>query len=177
MENKRISVIVFSKGRPMQLHAYLESLLRYSDAVPEEITVLCCETEGIRYDKVMAQFPQAVWKKEEHFEKDLKDAVAAAGEYIMFGCDDVVFTHPFSLREAAAYLGSHDKVFGFSMRLGHNIAPYPADAVYEGSVMQWNWEHASQQHYNYPWELDCTLYRMRRRYHSKQGAGFVPERV
>ena len=50
MENKRISVIVFSKGRPMQLHAYLESLLRYSDAVPEEITVLCCETEGIRYD-------------------------------------------------------------------------------------------------------------------------------
>ena len=58
-----------------------------------------------------------VWKKEEHFENDLKDAVAAAGDYIMFGCDDVVFTHMFRLREAAAYLDSHDNVFGFSMRL------------------------------------------------------------
>lgn len=100
-----------------------------------------------------------MWKKEEHFERDLKDAVAAAGDYIMFGCDDVVFTHTFSLYEAAAYLGSHDKVFGFSMRLGHNITPYPSSAVYDGSVMEWNWETASEQHYDYPWELDCTLYR------------------
>ena len=159
MENKRISVIVFSKGRPMQLHAYLESLLRFSDIPQDAITVLCCETEGIRYEKVMEQFPQAVWKKEEHFENDLKDAVAAAGDYIMFGCDDVVFTHMFRLSEAAAYLDSHDNVFGFSMRLGHNITPYPSDAIYEGSVMEWNWETASEQHYNYPWELDCTLYR------------------
>lgn len=52
MEKNRISVIVFSKGRPMQLHAYLESLLRFSDAALEDITILCCETEGIRYDKV-----------------------------------------------------------------------------------------------------------------------------
>ena len=159
MEKNRISVIVFSKGRPMQLHAYLESLLRFSDAALEDITILCCETEGIRYDKVRESFPQAVWKKEEHFERDLKDAVAAAGDYIMFGCDDVVFTHTFSLYEAAAYLGSHDKVFGFSMRLGHNITPYPSSAVYDGSVMEWNWETASEQHYDYPWELDCTLYR------------------
>ncbi len=159
MEKNQISVIVFSKGRPMQLHAYLESLLKFSDAAEEQITILCCETEGIRYDKVMECFPQAVWKKEENFETDLKDAVMAAGEYIMFGCDDVVFTHAFSLCKAAAYLGSHDKVFGFSMRLGHNITPYPSNAVYYNGVMEWNWETAVEQHYNYPWELDCTLYR------------------
>ena len=85
-----VSVIVFSKGRPMQLHAYLESMLKFSDAAPEDITVLCCETEGIRYDKVKAQFAQVNWCIEKKFEEDLKKAVAAAGDYIIFGCDDVV---------------------------------------------------------------------------------------
>lgn len=153
------SIIVFSKGRPMQLHAYLESLLRFSDARQEDITVLCCETQGIRYNKVTERFPQVVWKKEENFEKDLKDAVAAAGAHIMFGCDDVVFTHAFNLQKAADYLDSHSDVLGFSMRLGQNITPYPYGAVCHGDVMEWNWETAGEQHYNYPWELDCTMYR------------------
>ena len=34
MQNRQ-SVIVFSKGRPMQMHAYLESLLKFSDARQE----------------------------------------------------------------------------------------------------------------------------------------------
>ena len=64
-----VSVIVFSKGRPMQLHAYLESMLKFSDAAPEDITVLCCETEGIRYDKVKAQFAQVNWCIEKNLRK------------------------------------------------------------------------------------------------------------
>lgn len=32
-----VSIIVFSKGRPMQLHAYLESLLFYSEVKQEMI--------------------------------------------------------------------------------------------------------------------------------------------
>ena len=62
-----VSIIVFSKGRPMQLHAYLESLLLFSDARQEDITVLCCETEGIHYEKVMDRFAQVHW----HIEKKL----------------------------------------------------------------------------------------------------------
>ena len=85
-----VSIIVFSKGRPMQLHAYLESLLLFSDARQEDITVLCCETEGIHYEKVMDRFAQVHWHIEKKFEDDLKQAVAEAGSYIMFGCDDVV---------------------------------------------------------------------------------------
>lgn len=158
MENK-ISVIVFSKGRSMQLHAYLESMLKFSDACESDITVLCCESEGIRYDKVRKSFPDVNWRTESKFEADLKKAVNDAGSYIIFGCDDVVFTHPFSLRKAADYLSAHDDVFGFSIRLGKNIVPYPANAVCRDGIMEWDWEKSEEQHYNYPWELDCTVYR------------------
>lgn len=156
---KNISVIVFSKGRPMQLHAYLESLLKYSEIKQSDIQVLYCPTEGIRYEKVMNTFAEVKWYTEQKFEEDLKRAVKAAGEYIMFGCDDVVFTHSFSLNKAADYLEKNDDVFGFSMRLGNNIEPHPVNVKCHDGVMEWNWQEAGMLHFDYPWELDCTLYR------------------
>ena len=153
-----ISIIVFSKGRPMQLHAYLESLLKFSDAVQEMVTVLYCETEGIRYEKLMRRFSQVTWVKESKFETDLKQIISDAGEYIMFGCDDVVFTGKFSLEKAGRYLQEHEEVFGYSMRLGENIKPVPENLSSDAAVLEWRWD-CKCQHYNYPWELDCTLYR------------------
>lgn len=153
-----ISIIVFSKGRSMQMHAYLESLLKFSDAEQEMITVLYCETENIRYEKLMQRFPQVRWIKENKFETDLKQVVSDAGEYIMFGCDDVVFTRKFSLEKAAEYLRDNSQVFGYSMRLGENIKPIPENVSLDDTVLEWKWDCA-EQHYNYPWELDCTLYR------------------
>lgn len=154
-----ISIIVFSKGRPMQLHAYLESLLRFSDAQQSMITILYCETEGIRYDKVMKNFPEVVWVKENKFEADLKKTISQADEYIMFGCDDVVFTKSFNLEKACDYLKANEQVFGFSMRLGENIKPMPENLSKDSEIFEWKWEGCKEAHYNYPWELDCTVYR------------------
>lgn len=156
--NKEISIIVFSKGRPLQMHAYLESLLKFSDAKQEMIQVLYCETEKIRYEKLMQNFPEVKWIKESKFEADLRGLIASAGKYIMFGCDDVVFTRKFSLDQAADYLHKHPDVFGYSMRLGENIKPVPANLSEDAAVLEWKWD-CENQHYNYPWELDCTLYR------------------
>lgn len=154
-----ISIIIFSKGRPMQLHAYLESLLRFSDAQQSMITVLYCDTEGIRYDKVMQKFPEITWVKESKFETDLKKTISQANDYIMFGCDDVVFTRKFSLEKACEYLKANEQVFGFSMRLGANIKPMPENLSKDSEVLEWKWEGCKEAHYNYPWELDCTVYR------------------
>ena len=156
--NNQISIIVFSKGRPMQMHAYLESLLKFSDAQQEMITVLYCDTERIRYEKLMQSFPKVTWLKENKFEEDLKKVISQAGEYIMFGCDDVVFTGNFSLVKAAKYLEENTQVFGYSMRLGGNIKPMPQNLSKDDTVLEWKWD-CDSQHYNYPWELDCTLYR------------------
>lgn len=157
--NKNISIIVFSKGRPMQMHAYLESLLKFSDAGQEWISVLYCETKNIRYEKLMKSFPGVNWIKERKFEEDLKETIKKAGDYIMFGCDDVVFTGKFSIKKAADYLEQNPQVFGFSMRLGENIRPCPQNLSKDETVLEWKWDDCKEQHYNYPWELDCTLYR------------------
>lgn len=156
--SKEISIIVFSKGRPLQMHAYLESLLKFSDAEQEMIQVLYCETEKIRYEKLMQNFPRVQWIKECKFEADLRKLIANAGKYIMFGCDDVVFTRKFSLAQAAQYLQEHSQVFGYSMRLGENIKPVPVNLSEDTAVLEWKWD-CEEPHYNYPWELDCTLYR------------------
>lgn len=154
-----ISIIVFSKGRPMQLHGYLESLLMFSDASQDMITVLYCETDGIRYEKVMNKFPNVKWIKEQQFERNLKEILDQSNEYIMFGCDDVVFTRKFSLIKACEYLSNNNQVFGFSIRLGENIKPMPENLSKDSEVMEWKWEGCKEAHYNYPWELDCTVYR------------------
>lgn len=152
------TVIVFSKDRPMQLHAYLESLIRLSDCEEEQIYVLYREERPIRYDKVKSYFPHIHWVAETCFSEQLQEIVSKSEEYIMFGCDDVLFLDRFCFKEMEMYLSNHDEVLGFSLRLGRNIHPLPKGIVHEDPFFTWNWTENSG-HYGYPWELDCTLYR------------------
>ena len=152
------TVIIFSKDRPMQLHAYLESLIWLSDCEEEQIYVLYREEMPIQYDKVKSYFPHIHWIAETCFSQQLQEIVNKSEEYIMFGCDDVLFVDRFCFKEMEAYLSNHDEVLGFSLRLGRNIHPLPKGIVHEDSFFTWNWTENSG-HYGYPWELDCTLYR------------------
>jgi glycosyltransferase family protein len=155
----RLSVIVFSKNRPMQLHAYLESLLLFSDATQEVITVIYNSDEAINYDKVKAYYRHINWRKEEHFNSDLLNVLSISSEHILFGCDDVVFTRGFSLSRISRILDENENIFGFSLRLGPNIVPKPDNIGKEAGCYEWNWRESKDNHYNYPWELDCTIYR------------------
>ena len=77
----------------------------------------------------------------------------------MFGCDDVVFTHTVQLAESTdLFYSSMSRHIGFSMRLGANITPQPVNLSTDDEIFEWEWK-CTEQHYNYPWELDCTLYR------------------
>ena len=142
----------------MQLHAYLESLIWLSDCEEEQIYVLYREEMPIQYDKVKSYFPHIHWIAETCFSQQLQEIVNKSEEYIMFGCDDVLFVDRFCFKEMEAYLSNHDEVLGFSLRLGRNIHPLPKGIVHEDSFFTWNWTENSG-HYGYPWELDCTLYR------------------
>lgn len=153
------SIIIFSKDRPMQLHAYLESLFLFSDASESDVKILFRETPEIDYSRVMSSFPNVNWVKEENFQTDLIAAINASDDYIMFGCDDVVFTGAFSLKFAKNVLSKNEDIFGFSFRLGSNIQPQPKNIADSQEYRKWCWYEARELHYNYPWELDCTLYR------------------
>lgn len=152
------TIIVFSKDRPMQLHAYLESLIRASGCRQEQIYVLYREVMPICYDKVKSFFPYVNWTVEDNFIHQLWDIVSKADEYIMFGCDDVVFTDYFSLQKAELLIEGREDIFGFSFRLGKNIRPIPKCIEKKEDMFIWDWPE-NTWHYGYPWELDCTLYR------------------
>lgn len=152
------TVIVFSKDRPMQIHGYLESLFKFSGCREEKVYVLYKEVLPIRYDKVKSYFPYVKWIAENRFERQLREIVAKADDYIMFGCDDVIFKDAFDFRQMENYLEENEDVFGFSLRLGRNIRPVPKKIKKKVGICSWNWRK-NTGHYGYPWELDCTLYR------------------
>ncbi len=153
------TVIIFSKDRPMQLHAYLESLLLFSDCRQENIYVLYKEVPPICYCKVIGSFPKVNWLSETDFEQQVRKIVDEAEDTIMFGCDDVLFLDCFSLDEMRNFLLENEEVFGFSVRIGKNIGPFPRKIrKHDGDICDWVWK-GERTHYGYPWELDCTLYR------------------
>lgn len=152
------TIIVFSKDRPMQLHAYLESLIRASGCQQRQIYVLYREVSPICYDKVKTYFPDVHWVPEDDFDSQLRKVAAEADEHIMFGCDDVVFINEFDLQMMERYLDEHEDILAFSLRLGQNIKPLPKGLQRDGAIFSWSWED-NTSHYGYPWELDCTLYR------------------
>ncbi len=143
----------------MQLHAYLESLFTFSDARPDDVSILFRPTPEIDYHRVISTFSEVHWVHEKNFHSDLIALINDADDYIMFGCDDVVFTGAFSLQFAKTVLSEDDDIFGFSFRLGDNIQPQPQNLFTGEGYQKWAWSEAKELHYNYPWELDCTLYR------------------
>lgn len=153
------SIIVFSKDRPMQLHAYIESLLKYSDIEQKNISILYKVSQGIDYKRVIKEFPSVNWVIENNFYEELLKIIKYSEDYIMFGCDDVVFKDCFSLEYAKEILTNNEQIMGFSFRLGTNIMPCPKNISSNERYIEWNWEKSQEPHFNYPWELDCTLYR------------------
>lgn len=153
-----LSVIVFSKDRPLQLHGYLESLLHYSNVVEEDITVILKETNGLSYKNVKNSFKRVQWIEQTVFFDNLTEAIKKAKDYLMFGCDDVVFSSSFRFEEAISLLKSNLEIFGFSLRLGSNIYPKQVHFSKSGKMLIWDWTKTDSPSWNYPWELDATIY-------------------
>jgi len=156
-----LSVIVFSKDRPLQLHGYLESLLTFSDVHQSQIIVLYRDNPSFSYKLCRDYFPECHWVKEENFSDDFLEIVAdIKSKYVMFGCDDVVFTRPFSFELALQNLDQDNRLFTFSLRMGRNIYPHPQEVTSTSSSLKWSWINGYRTHWSFPWELDASIYRV-----------------
>ena len=153
-----LSVICFSKDRPLQLQAYLQSLLYYSSLPSVSITVLYVDSLAIPYDSLIARFPAIIWRREINFLEDLREIVATSATYILFGCDDVFFTDHFDVNVAIEQLAKYDDLYGFSLRLGLNLHSLP-DLRSEGEILTWDWTAAASGHWSYPWDVSASIYR------------------
>ncbi|HMI00856.1 MAG TPA: hypothetical protein VK541_00160 [Pedobacter sp.] len=154
-----ISIIVFSKDRPLQLDGYLRSLLYFSDLDEKQITVLYKDSNEILYENLFGDYQFVNWIKEDKFMNNLTTVINNSSEYIMFGCDDVIFKDFIDINYALNTMFDRKDLFGFSLRLGRNIKPSPKNIVVEPSHITWNWKANNLSSWNYPWELDSTIYR------------------
>jgi len=143
-----IQAIIFSKDRPLQLHATLASFaLHASDAVEVPLNVLYKATSK-DYARGYAQVAEDLtgqlqinWVKESDFKADLLAVVQEPKsasrrrrlldwltlrrhrlrtEHLLFLVDDNLFIRPFCLQEIADTLSTHTDAIGFSLRIGRN---------------------------------------------------------
>lgn len=143
-----IQAIIFSKDRPLQLHATLASFaLHASDAAMVPIQVLCkASTEA--YARGYAQVAEELagqlqinWIHETAFKADLLAVMQEPrpasrrqrlwqrltmqhpplrADHLLFLVDDNLFIQPFCLQEIADALHTRPDAIGFSLRIGRN---------------------------------------------------------
>jgi hypothetical protein len=153
-----ISIICFSKDRPLQLEGYIQSVLFYSGLPQSALNILYADSPEISYKELLNRYPHVNWVRETHFHSDLTRLVEAAHEYILLGCDDVFFTDHFDLSVPVDYLANDPELFGFSLRLGLNLHSLSKLRIH-GDVGQWEWRTATPGHWDYPWEVSASIYR------------------
>ena len=152
-----ISVIVFSKDRPLQLQAYLESLLYYSGIQENSIYVLHKATD-ICYQDLIDKYSGVNWIAEKDFYSDLIATINQVSDFILWGCDDVLFKSFFHPEICAKSLDEDSEIFGFSLRNGKNIQPCP-QLSNRGEYLLCDWTDTPEGYWSYPWEVSASVYR------------------
>jgi len=162
----KITSIVFTKDRPLQLEAYLESLFRYFPQNKIDTYVLYKAGEFDReYNQVWTKFDNCTVVRENNFYKDLTNLVdAASGDFILFGVDDVVFFDSVDLNVVGRTFDSdREGVLGFSLRLDYEMVVAGGDSLRPAcvagqTVFGLDWTQGKSPPARYPFELCATIY-------------------
>lgn len=164
---KLISNIVFTKNRPLQLHAYLESLYKqFSQKLIKTYIIYKVELFEQQYDELFKQFPECVVIREKDFHGDFLNILSQVDtEYILFGVDDVVFfdSVDFNVIDSAFHQNA-DNIFGFALRFGPGSLEKSSDVItplWAGGqeIYRLNWKVGQTPHTRYPFELCSTFYK------------------
>lgn len=155
------NVVVFTRNRPMQLRAYIESLLFCSGLDPSQIIVFAHDTTD--YASIISDFPSIRWWTEngENFGKRLRDLYAELNPlgYTLFGCDDVVYIRQFVPQNVVSIMQRYgDGILGFVLRVGTSNKEYGAPQ--SGLHLCWKWFTLyGHGEWGYPFELMASVYR------------------
>ncbi len=162
---KMISNIVFTKNRPLQLDAYLQSLYRY---FPSEIIqtyiIYKMELFDEQYQQLFRKYADCIVVEEKDFHSDfmrLLDQIST--KYILFGVDDVVYFDSVDFEVIdEAFDKFPDDIFGFSLRFNKENAkksdPVNKAIVAGQTVYNLNWTQGQTPATRYPFELCATIY-------------------
>ncbi len=163
---KLLSNIVFTKNRPLQLDAYLESLYRYFPAeLIQTYIIYKLERFEEEYEQLFQKYSNCIVTKEKDFHSDfLKILSQVNTKYILFGVDDVVYFDSIGVKAIDETFSRFSKdIFGFSLRFGvENLKdgndPVSQTTVADQIVYSINWTQGRTRATRYPFELCATIY-------------------
>ena len=168
--SQRLSVIVFSKNRPLQLDATLRSLeLRCDDLELAEIHVLykaSLPRFAAGHRVLVSEHPHIDFRREVDFKSDLV-SLAADSEYVLFLVDDTLFVGGLSLAAPIGILQGDTTCLGFSYRLGRNTRycytvdkpqRLPAFEELGSGILEFDWTTAEHD-FGYAIEVSSSIYR------------------
>lgn len=162
-----ISNIVFTRNRPLQLEAYLESLYRH---IPENLlntyVIYKVELFDEQYSELFKRFSNCIVIREQNFHGDFMKLLEHIDtKYILFGTDDVVYydSVDFAVIDETFKRFPSD-IFGFTLKFSIESLRDGGDKATEvtvagQSVYKVNWKNAQNRHAKYPFELNSTVYK------------------
>lgn len=161
-----ISNIVFTRNRPLQLEAYLQSLYRHMPKEQIQTYILYkVDLFDEQYSELFEQFSDCIVIREKNFHDDFMSLFERIDtKYILFGTDDVVY---YDSVDFAVVDKIYDKfpedVFGFSLRLDPTSLSIESEQISEmeingQNIRKVNWKKAKSRNAKYPFELNSTVY-------------------
>lgn len=173
--SKEPLLIIFSKDRPLQLYALLESIEKNVRGYGNLAVLYHAAND--RYDtgykELMQRFPRVIWypQSRDNPRNDFKNILLRiidehASDYVIFAVDDMVATLPVDLRTMSQKLDSTG-AYGFYLRLGEHVDTCFMMGAYSGvpplsecgdNVCAWRFA-TGRGDWRYPHTTDMTLYR------------------
>ncbi len=166
----KLSTMVFSKNRPMQLMAMLESLFQNSDTDPSNCFILYkADPEYfIAYMEVFSYFPDVNFIPEWNFREQVESFVFNANKHVCFFTDDDVLKRQVRLETCLETLNNNPDSVAFSLRLGRHLnfcystqqsQRLPEKFVKTGSdILGWRFK-GTDWDWNYPLSVDGHVLR------------------
>jgi hypothetical protein len=164
----KITNIVFTMNRPLQLHAYLKSLYEAFGDASLFKTVIIYKPELFKeeYERVFSEFKGCQVVCENVFHRDFMNVMQSCQTpYTLFGIDDVVYWNPIDWPKAEKTLETFkNDIMGYTFRFGSDYLK-SLDQAYEkvasggSNALRLDWTKATNKHAAYPFELCCTIYR------------------
>jgi hypothetical protein len=164
--SKKISDIIFTRNRPLQLEAYLESLYRHiSPEILKSYLIYKVERFDEQYSEVFDKFPDVKVVRESDFHDDFLTVLDSIDTpYVLFATDDVVYFDSVDFRIIDEAFNRHKDIFGFTLKFGPVYFENLPEAVQKlraagQDIYRVNWKKAKDRHARYPFELNSTIYR------------------
>lgn len=160
-----VKALIFTKDRPLQCEALLESLRHHTGIGPPDVHVLHPDQIELYRPTVHAS-PGVHWHAEEgSFDAALRRLFSSHGPFdtstdgVLTLVDDCIFLRQANLAAAARCLRDNPSVLSVSLRLGRNISARPS-IISGRTVSFWRWTVAASGHWAYPFSISCDLHRL-----------------